>query len=59
MENPLLKAAGPFASLLSYALYDRTLLGCPSAGGCDHRADALLVLHQEARMILGTSCLEP
>jgi hypothetical protein len=52
--NPLLKAAGPFASLLGYARYDRTLLGGPSAGGCDHRADALPLLHQEGRMILGT-----
>ena len=57
METPLLKAARPFASLLGYALYDRTLLSGPCAGGCDHRADALLVLHQEGRMILRISCL--
>ena len=51
------KAAGLFASLLGCALYDRTLLGGPSTGGCDHWAAALLLLHQAGRIVLGVLSL--
>ncbi len=57
--KPPSKAAGPFASLFAYALYARILLVSPTDGGCDRRANVVVLLSQGRITLTGPGTIRP